>query len=454
MKILHYALGFPPYRTGGLTKYCLDLMLTQIEQGYDVSLLWPGQIGFMYHKLSIRKGKDYAGIHNYEIINPLPVALDEGITDISSYIVPCEEEVYYNFIQKLSPDVIHIHTLMGLHKELVDITKKLGIKTIFTTHDYYGICPKVTLFRNGHTCEDDNDCYDCVNCNSSVLSLRKIVIMQSPIYRVLKNSALIKVLRKKHRGRFFDETDLTQIKLTTDESVKRAGAYRTLRKYYISILEKIDIIHFNSTVSEKIYKRYLTPLNSLVISISHREIVDHRVRKNFTHDKLSITYLAPVKPFKGFDKLKLTLDELWAEGYRDFELSIFSITNRSSSYMKIRDGYQYAELPTIFEKTDILIAPSMWYETFGFVVLEALSYGVPVIVSENVGAKDILAGFEEDFVVSLYEDDLKEKLRNIISERAILVKANDLICEMCHIKTMSEHVHEIEKLFSLGEDNV
>ena len=39
---------------------------------------------------------------------------------------------------------------------------------------------------------------------------------------------------------------------------------------------------------------------------------------------------------------------------------------------------------------DLLVAPSIWYETFGFTVLEALSYGVPVIVSDHVGAKDIV----------------------------------------------------------------
>ena len=43
-----------------------------------------------------------------------------------------------------------------------------------------------------------------------------------------------------------------------------------------------------------------------------------------------------------------------------------------------------------FDKTDVLVAPSIWYETFGFTVLEALSYGVPVIVSDHVGAKDII----------------------------------------------------------------
>ena len=38
MRILHYSLGFPPYRRGGLTKYCLDLMAAQEMQGNVVAL--------------------------------------------------------------------------------------------------------------------------------------------------------------------------------------------------------------------------------------------------------------------------------------------------------------------------------------------------------------------------------------------------------------------------------
>ena len=61
-----------------------------------------------------------------------------------------------------------------------------------------------------------------------------------------------------------------------------------------------------------------------------------------------------------------------------------------SPYIKIHDRYTYTELGEIFDHTDVLVAPSIWYETFGFTVLEALSYGVPVVISGNVGAKDIL----------------------------------------------------------------
>ena len=170
MKILHYALGFPPYRTGGLTKYCIDLMLTQVEQGHEVALLWPGQITIVKKKTEIHKRRNWNGIGSFEIINPLPVPLDEGILDVDAYIKKGDETVYSKFLQDYSPDVIHIHTLMGLHKEFIHAANELEIKTVFTTHDYFGLCPKVTLFHNGKICDNDHNCIDCVECNQSALS--------------------------------------------------------------------------------------------------------------------------------------------------------------------------------------------------------------------------------------------------------------------------------------------
>ena len=85
MVILHYALGFPPYRSGGLTKYCMDIMKEQVRQGNEVGLLWPGSVRMVGHKTYIRTGKPEYGIKSYELVNPLPVPLDEGITDKSTH---------------------------------------------------------------------------------------------------------------------------------------------------------------------------------------------------------------------------------------------------------------------------------------------------------------------------------------------------------------------------------
>lgn len=427
MKILHYALGFPPYRTGGLTKYCTDLMLTQKEQGHQVALMWPGQIGFVNKTLKIRKGKSWNDVQSFEVVNPLPVALDEGIVDIDAYTKSVDAKPYEKFLKNFNPDVIHIHTLMGLHREFIDVAKKLGIRTVFTSHDYYGLCPKVTLFHDGKTCDDDHDCADCVACNQTALSMKKITLMQSPLYRVLKNTAIVKKMRQKHRQEFFEQEEPVDKRLSCDV-VARAQEYKKLRNYYVEMLQSIDKIHFNSTVTEKIYRRYFEPKSSQVISITHRDIKDHRKIKDFDHENLRLTYLGPAKPFKGFQFLLQVLDELWEQGVQNFELHIYAATGEQRPYITHRqDGYPYSQLEEIFDNTDLLVVPSLWYETFGFTVLEALSYGVPVLVSENVGAKDVLDNGKYGWALSNDLGECIELLTNIVNDRSRLIEINKCI---------------------------
>lgn len=425
MKILHYALGFPPYRTGGLTKYSIDLMLTQVEQGHEVALLWPGEIPIVKKQTEIHRKKNWNGIKSFEIINPLPVPLDEGILDVDAYIKKGDETVYSKFLQDYSPDVIHIHTLMGLHKEFIYAANELGIRMVFTTHDYFGLCPKVTLFHNGKPCDDDHGCIDCIGCNQSALSLYKIMVLQSPIYRKLKNTSIIKLLRGRHRKNFFEETEI-EIAAST-ENISEAQNYKKLREYYVSMLKIVDFIHFNSSVTEMVYNRYFHPKNSAVISITHRDIKDHRIKKNFDHDVLRITYLGPAKPFKGFQFLIGVLDELWKETPSMFELHIYTNTNVEKEYITHKqDGYPYSQLKEIFDNTDLLIVPSQWYETFGFTVLEALSYGVPVMVTNKVGASDLLSMGKFGFIVC-DEQMTHDTILMLIKERKRLSRINDCI---------------------------
>lgn len=389
MKILHYFLGFPPYRTGGLTKYATDLMSSQAKEGHEVVALWPGSIISYNASPIIKKRKAVGSIENYELVNPLPVSLDEGIWDIDAYTKSCDGTGYRAFLEKLRPDVVHIHTLMGLHKEFVEIAHSLNIKTVMTSHDYFGLCPKVTMFRFGKCCDNDHGCRDCIQCNLSALSLRKIQLIQSPIYRQLKNTWVVKKLRKHHRGAFFQELQMPEMPECDIEEV--AAGYRKLREYYLGIYRVIDTIHFNSTLTEEIYNRFFTPRNSKVISISHSEIRDNRKIKHSINDKFRIFCLAPAKSFKGFEILREALNQLWETEKNSFELYVFSPVNKAMPYMHVQEeGYAYEEFPMLMRNADLVVAPSIWYETFGFTVLEALSYGVPVVVSDHMGAKDIV----------------------------------------------------------------
>jgi glycosyltransferase involved in cell wall biosynthesis len=79
--------------------------------------------------------------------------------------------------------------------------------------------------------------------------------------------------------------------------------------------------------------------------------------------------------------------------------------------------------------------PSLWKETFGLIVLEGLAFGVPVLVSDNVGAKDLLP---KENVFST-----EEELCSILENNSYRVNYN------YKIKTLDEHVKEIKGLYNL-----
>lgn len=445
MKILHYSLGFPPYRSGGLTKFCVDLMGQQAREGHVVAMLWPGAIQSIDKSISIREHKDVLcrgeKTQSFEIINPLPVPLDEGIENIDAFTANIQGDAYGLFLEEFAPDVIHIHTLMGLHESFLQVAKKKEISLVFTTHDFFPICPKVTMFRNGRVCSSRWGCEECKICNSTALSEKKIQILQSPIYRVLKGSPLVKKLRKKHRENYF-LSDVNGTYLDLEKSADSAVEYKKLRNYYYRLLKMMDIIHYNSSITKNIYEAFFDLPKGCIVNITHSDIGNHKKRKLFSEKNLRIRYLGPNGGAKGFYLLKDALDMLW-EKQKNFSLDIHFQPVEVSPYMEYHDRYTYKELEEIFDDTDVLIAPSIWYETFGFTVLEALSYGVPVIISGTVGAKDILIEGAGIIVNNITADKLCDTIQRLTKKK--LEYMNDLIVQKQPIMQIEEMAKELER---------
>lgn len=436
MVILHYSLGFPPYRTGGLTKFCMDLMNQQLNEGHIVALLWPGRM--MSSRIKIIPRKDINGINSFELLDPLPIPYDEGIVEIEAFIKVGEKEVFSAFLKSIRPDVIHIHTLMGLYDAFLEAAKDLGIKTIYTTHDFFPICPKVTMYRHGKICDSIKTCDQCPRCNTTALSIKKIKLLQSIPYRVLKDTKIIKKLRKQHRDNYLNETMQEQI-----QKERTSEDYKKLRAYYGNMLNKIDIIHCNSSITAAVYKDIFGSASKYItIPITHSSIKDNKKIKQFSDELLKIRYLGPPGGVKGYSLLKSALDILWEER-QDFRLDIHFIPEKPSMYMQVHGRYTYSELENIFDETDVLVAPSIWYETFGYTVLEALSFGVPVIISGTVGAKDIMSVGVGIIIDDITSDKLLQAIRKLRPET--LKNMNKAIVENQEIMTIKEMSERIMK---------
>ena len=196
MRILHYTLGLPPFRSGGMTKYALDLMSAQSKED-DVFLLYPGRMLLFSQYRKIQNKPSFGDIRLFELCNPMLVPLLYGVSDPDDILKdarpfsPGQLEAFY---QTTRPDVFHIHTLMGLPKELIQYLKQKDVSIVYTSHDYYGICSKVNLVDNmGRIC-DVSSCKYCEQCNAASPSARFLRMRNSDILLRCKNNKFLRKL--------------------------------------------------------------------------------------------------------------------------------------------------------------------------------------------------------------------------------------------------------------------
>jgi glycosyltransferase involved in cell wall biosynthesis len=66
-----------------------------------------------------------------------------------------------------------------------------------------------------------------------------------------------------------------------------------------------------------------------------------------------------------------------------------NLVSQLEAVAKLRGRVPHHELPEFYSKADVFVSPSR-IDSFGMVVLEALACGLPVILSDNVGAKEVI----------------------------------------------------------------
>ena len=152
----------------------------------------------------------------------------------------------------------------------------------------------------------------------------------------------MKKLRKQHRDECLSDSIVNDIAVP----VGTADDYKKLRNYYYSLLELMDMIHYNSSVTKKVYESVFNLPNSCVIGITHSDIKDNRKKKDYSTGKLRIRYLGPTGAGKGFFLLKTALDDLWST-QQNFCLDVHFTPIEMSPYIKVHDRYSYAELEKI-----------------------------------------------------------------------------------------------------------
>lgn len=434
MNILHYSLGYPPNRTGGLVKYSNDLISCQSLRGHRVVYLYPGNFSY-FKKTNIKyMGKNRNGVNSYRIDNGLPLPLKKGIRTPKDFMKPAPEELYLDFLKKFTFDVIHVHTLMGIHKEFFEAAKILNIPVIFTSHDYFGLTIEPNFFFDGESYHDKNTFDIWQKISNSALSTYQLRLFQLSYYhriRSIKNGL-------NHILSFSKKDDSSEFKRAINKNQvirKKNNDWSELKKYYQNIFSLISKFHFNSRVAYEVFRKNLQfeISNLSVIPISNNSI---KVRKfiNTNKKEIRLAYIGPDEEYKGFyDFLKLVkhLD------HSSFSFHTYGYTPKKSIHGVEQHGlYSKNVIDKVFNSFDVLIVPSKWKETFGFITLEAISYNKIVFTNKNVGSKDIVP--EENVFFDI--EDLVKKLNDL--------NLSSYSSEMKEEYLMENHCEEIENLYT------
>lgn len=437
MNILHYSLGFPPNRTGGLVKYSNDLIFSQSIMGHQIVYLYPGKYEY-FKKTNIKYiGKNNDGITLYRIDNGLPLPLKKGIRTPKDFMRTAPDDLYLDFLKKFNFDVIHVHTLMGIHKEFFEAAKILNIPVVFTSHDYFGLTIEPTFFYDGVSYHDKNsfDIWQKIANNAlSTYQLRLFQLSHYHAIRTIKNGVnhILSYTKKDDSYDLKREANMNQV---LAEEKNDYSDWRNLNKYYQYIFSLISKFHFNSRVALDVFKRNLQfeITNYSVIPISNNSINTRIfVKKNV--NVVKIAYIGPDEEYKGFyDFLKLVnyLD------HSSFGFHTYGYTPSKPIYGVEQHGlYSKDDIDKVFNSFDVLIVPSKWKETFGFITLEALSYNKVVFTSQNVGSRDLLS--KENVFFNI--EDLVKKLKKL--------DINNYNNEMKEEYLMENHCKKIEEFYT------
>jgi len=169
MKILITTSFYPPYHLGGDATHCKYLAEALVKEGHEVHVLFSWD-AYGWKKGYVKKEENFNGVIVHKLKSPIG-----RLEPILNYILGTQHYTYNyfkNLVLKEKFDVVHHHNISLLGPKLL---KKINdYKNLYTAHDYWLICPKYDLLKNGKVCEEKKNCALCCLSHKKPYPLAKV----------------------------------------------------------------------------------------------------------------------------------------------------------------------------------------------------------------------------------------------------------------------------------------
>ncbi len=237
-------------------------------------------------------------------------------------------------MDEIQPDIVNLHNLAGLSASAVGAAHARGMPVVQTLHDYYFVCPRTAMFRDGHICDAP-----CGGCRA--LTRRRRRASRSVEVAAGVSEAMLRPLAA-------------------------AGAFPDARRRVV--------VHNPNPPADPNYA-----------SMGYEHPPGAPLRLGFL-GRLDIT--------KGLETLIAAMGQLQdlpvttviaGTGRAEYEAAL-----RAAAAGLPIQFLGHTAPAELFRRIDLLVVPSAWREPFGRVVQEAFAYGVPVLGADGGAIPEVI----------------------------------------------------------------
>ncbi|KKM40533.1 hypothetical protein LCGC14_1563750 [marine sediment metagenome] len=317
-------------------------------------------------------------------------------------------------IKDTKPDIAHLNNIhYHLTPSIIRALKKHNVPIIWTLHDYTLICPNTHFLNNGEVCERCKR-YKYFNapltkCKKGSFSASFLACVDSYIHRLMSTYAFV-------------DKFISPSKFLKDKMVE----------YGVDEKRITHIPNFINTEKIKEIKKEGT-----------------------VEDNHSFVFFGRLSAEKGVDTLvqavsKLKGAQLLIAGEGPAEKDLQNLSHSlNGSRIDFLGHLKTEEVSALLNKASFVVMPSRWYENFPYSILEAFSFGKPVIGARIGGIPEQI----DDGVDGLLfepgnKDDLRNKINRLIDNPSLVTemgkKAKQKIFKKYDPKT---HYDELIKIY-------
>ncbi|HEX9923981.1 MAG TPA: glycosyltransferase family 4 protein [Anaerolineae bacterium] len=446
MKIVLTIHHFPPNYNAGAENYTFRLASWLINAGHEVEVVCIESISQGTHEIEAKRDV-YEGVPVWRLYYNLAQTPDPFRWSFEN---PAIGAWFTDFLAQTRPDLVHINSCYLLSINTIMATKQLSLPLIVTLHDFWFVCPRITLLKpTGERCHVPDNVAECAWCLGTEKRRFRYAetasrgLAGAMAHNLLKSSIGAKVLGIQPNAKEI--------------------AYR--RDVSLKALKQADIILAPSEFLRSIFlEQGLDPAKILFsrYGLDTGHWVSSTESPREASEDLRITYIGQVARHKGvhllveaYTRLDLSKRRARLKIYGD--LTVFpdyvqSLQNIASSTngrpaVEFAGRFDNRRVAEILRQTDVIVVPSIWYENSPIAIMEALTAGTPVVTA-NLGGMPEMVHHNQNGLLFAPGDapDLARQLQRLVDEPDLVA---NLAAGAQPVRMID---HEMEQLFSIYEN--